>query len=710
VKRNRTWTKAVFSILIAAAAGSSWTALPLQAEAAAYQRDQLEEAARLPALAVGAGAAFELKNAVIVPTENGNMLFFTITVDNSGSRRALSFLDYWVRPETAAGLQFEAQLIPQDKAKKEIPAGQRVDFSFYAPVNEGTALSELGFRVTRWNYASKSLEDTVGMISFPEEAQPILTESAASRTLAFGSFAVDAEVTRWHLQPREQYASGVMTLKLTNRGQVGLKLPGLQFSLKTASGLLYPLEPVIPSDKQLLTPHVPVQLQLKGSMLPADAMQGGLELLIQQPTAITSEQKLNVPVAALFVPDAQEQAAALGDPVTYTNLTGTYFLQVEKLQRLPWEDVDILSAEVALSHHEGEALPFPAIKPYFLLDNGVKVEAKAVMVDRALGVPAEKQVHMQMVAKIPYTYPFSTAQLVLQESGDSAVSQEIGRFLLPIEGQAIQQIPLGVKQPILGSGRQARYAPYHVNTYVNSNSKLVEVQVDAENMEKRAAPVPKLTAFLKTPSDQLFPTKVKEVKQKLNPSGHALVGFTAVVPRDMDTTNLSLLIGESVTDQHWSGTEEKPELYLNAVEMALPQEPDGPKDSLKAIQFYPYTLTLSNLTTWLDSKELKVQFRYLLERDYYFEKNTDGSKLIIEFEDNKGQVSISESFYLETAPEDKDRKMTVGEYEYKMVKQDNNLIYRVSQLKQYKINVYHELDGKKKLLASKAIDWFTIMD
>ncbi|CAG7629556.1 hypothetical protein ACFQI7_15945 [Paenibacillus allorhizosphaerae] len=707
-RSNKVKWALIFMLAAVPAAGIGPSAV-VNAQSEAYQRDVLSAAQQLDMVYVTKNAYFELKNAVILPSENGRMLFFTITVNN-GEAKELPFLDYWVRVGSKGGTEFEAQLLPQDKAKKEVPAGQQVDYSFYAPVNDSVTLGDLKFRITHWNYNLAALEETVGAISFPDDVGSVLSTSSGSRTLNFGSFPVEAQVTKNYVQEKEAHLSPRLMLKLTNHGGSSLKLPGLQYSLRTANGALYPLEAIVPADKQLLTPEVSVEFQLKGSLLPKSAAAGEWEVVISQPVSITSDQKLNYPIASLTVPAASMETIPVGSPVEYTNLTGTYRLQVEKLQRMPWEDQDILSADLTLTHQETTSLPFPELKAYFLLDDGVKVEAKAIRTDRAAGLPPGIPMHVQIAAKIPYSYPYSSAKLVVNEKVNEQTTEEMAQFDMPLTGTGLKTVVLGDKQPITGAGRSATYAPSAVNTYSDDTSQWYEVQLETTNMEKRSAALPKVAAFLKTTDDRLFPMKIREVKQKLNPSGKAMQSLIAKLPKDMDTAGLKMVIGEAVTDTHWTGVDEKADAYLNAVEMEIPSENATPKSNLKDIEFFPYKLTLSRIQTGLDRTKLTIAFDYKLERDNYYETVTDGQKLIIQFQDSRRNVTIEEVFYLESKPDDDDKKVDLGLHDYKITKADAELIFRVEQLKQYKISVFSELQGKRKLLASQFVDWFVVLE
>jgi hypothetical protein len=108
----------------------------------------------------------------------------------------------------------------------------------------------------------------------------------------------------------------------------------------------------------------------------------------------------------------------------------------------------------------------------------------------------------------------------------------------------------------------------------------------------------------------------------------------------------------------------------------------------------------------LDRKELRVNFQYKLTKDSYYETSTEGSKLIIQFEDGNRNVHIDEVFYLETAPEDEDKRLKLGEYDYRITRVDDSLIFKIESLKQFKLNIYHEFQGKRKLLGSQTMDWF----
>ncbi|NHN30681.1 hypothetical protein [Paenibacillus agricola] len=679
------------------------------AEGEIYQRDELDSTLQLEGLSLGSDSSIQLKSATIIQSVEGRVLLFTMSVANGGSSK-LSFLDYWIRVFDSGGAEYKADLLLQDKLKKEVPAGQRVDFSFYAPVNDSTVLESLAYRVIRWDYTSAELEQTLGEIQFPEAASALWVPTTATKTVQMSGMPVELEVVRWAETLVNGHTSPKLALRLLNKGKASIRMVDYQYVLRTSSGAMYPLEIVPDSDKQSLQPDMAVELQLKANELPAPPEGHSWDLVVTQPLVLTADTKLQYPIAALRISTEPPVVPMLGGSVDYTNSNGTYTFHANQVDRLPWEDQDILTADVSLSHPYKEALPYPELIAYFELDGGVKVEAKVVPIDRAVGVPPTTSVHVKLVSKIPYTYPFASAKLVLKEQTSESASEDIAQFQLPPSRIDLPTLAFGDSQRIVGAGRAASYAPREIHTFTDGVSNLFEVQVEVSNLEKRSNAIPKLVAFFKTADDSMYPTKIREIKQKLNPQGKALLSFSNKLPKDLDVTNMKLVIGESITDQRISGPDDKADAYMNVVQMELPIEHTTVSPILKELVFYPYTISLSNINTWLDRKELRVNFQYKLVKDSYYETSNEGSKLIIQFEDGNGNVHIDEVFYLETAPEDEDKRLSLGEHDYRITRQDESLVFKIESLKQFKLHIYHEFQGKRKLLGSQTMNWFGVTE
>ncbi|WP_248925642.1 hypothetical protein [Paenibacillus hamazuiensis] len=679
------------------------------AEGEHYMKADIEETLALPVVSIGEGSYIELKRAAILPADGGKTLFFTITAVN-GSDREIAFADYWVRPySSSSGMQFTAELLPQDKSKNEIPAGGRMDFSFYAVVGDAAALQDIALRVTKWDYTLETLERPVGDIRFRTDDLSYLRPGGSSRVMEVGTVPVRGTVSRMLLKKNEKYYFPQFTLRLVNEGEASVPLPDYQYALRTADGVMFPLD-TAGGEKLSLPPRVTKELQLKSSGVPAATEFFGAELVVTQTFPGNGDGKVTAPVAFFRIPDTSDTPVSLGQDYEYSNPSGLYSLKADQLQRLPWDDQDLLTAQLTITNKDESGLPIPELRAYYVLDDGVKIEAKAVKIDRQVGLPAGQETFFKLIGKIPYDYRYGSAKLLIQEKNGDSSYVDVCEFALPLEYKGMPSITYGSKRPVSGSGRNLLYAPRTVHTYTDKGSKLYEVQVEVENTDKRSAAVPKLAAYLETPEHAIFPTKVREVKAKLNPEGKALVSFWAKLPKEMSTDGLKLILGDAVTDNHLSGFDDKPDAFLDAAVFDLPVENTMVSPDLRNVELYPYTVSIWNISTWLDASQLRINFLYDLSKDSYYETSTDGQKLVLQLEDSNGNISMTQKFYFEKGPDDDDVYLELGEHSYKWVKSDKDLIANIQTLKTYKLSIYHEFQGQSKLLASKEITWFGLSD
>ncbi len=286
-----------------------------------------------------------------------------------------------------------------------------------------------------------------------------------------------------------------------------------------------------------------------------------------------------------------------------------YNVKLNALYRLPWEDQDIVTADLSLSNKGTDSLPIPDLTGYFELDGAVKVDAKLVRTDKVIGLSPDQSASLQIMGKIPYTNTFKTVRLVLQEKKENPDKTiDLLEFSHSSELMAIPYIGKGEKYTTRSIGRLAAYMPKAVNTYKGDSADVYSVSLQIENLEKRYADVTKLTALLKAPDGSVFPAAIAEIKSKIGPKSKALLNIWSTIPKDYPTDAMRLIIGESVADNKLAGKEAKVDGYVNAVEYWLPSEDAGVKQDLNKVAIFPYTFTLGKINTWLDREGVKLIF------------------------------------------------------------------------------------------------------
>ncbi|TVY09665.1 hypothetical protein FPZ49_12450 [Paenibacillus cremeus] len=684
---------------------------------------------------IGNTGSIVLKNVMLLPEQGKQTVTFTLTVNNEGSSDLL-FIDYWVRLKTTTGNQISVHVLPQDKDKNRVTPKSSLDISFYAEVNESTELKDLIFQFIKWDFNQSSFERTIGEIAVPSDYS-IVTSAGEAQTIQMASSPVKTSIKKVLLSKNEKNYTPTVVLTLDNAGTRSAQLPGYQYLLRTTEGYMYPLD--LRGGKDLtINPQMSKDVELTGSV-PVSVSTEGWQLVIIQNAA---DLKLNLPIAFFAMPAvSQADTVDSGKPYPFTTNAGTYTATLNNIQRLPWEDQDIVTASLTLSNTGTESLPIPDLTGYFMLDDAVKVETKLVRTDKVIGLAPNGAAQFQFVGKIPYTYEFAKIKLVLQEKtagGDAAASGTSGSSGVSSSGQPsdllefvhqseLLQVPyhnIGEAYKIKSVGRRASYKVSTVATYKGETGDTFAVQLEASNLEKRFTDVTKLVAHFKTIDGTVYPANVSEIKKKISPGGAALLLLTSSIPKGLSTTGMTLMIGEAVTEDKLTEVDKKPDAYVNAAVLWLPEEQTNVAEQFKELDLEPYKFSMSKIYTQLNSEGVTLTFDYELSKNLLLESNMEGRKLIINLEDENGKVSLSKEFDLKALEGSADGggssggsvtndagALKLGKHEeFKVVVNDRNLIYALQFLKTYKLNVYDAFQGQKKLLASRQIAWFTQTD
>ncbi|MDD9270077.1 hypothetical protein ACFPES_23750 [Paenibacillus sp. GCM10023248] len=667
---------------------------------------------------------FELKHIHVMPDQTGKIATFTITIHNEGSSE-LQFIDYWARLRSKSGNQFSARLLPADKDKNRVAPGSTTDLTFYATLNGDTKLQDLVVQFIKWDFSQTNFERVLGEVAVPDDFTDVTPVNGAA-AITVGGVDVHASIKKFVSNKNEKYHVPTVYVTLENAGNHTVTIPAYLFSIRTPEGLLYPLEAKGLKDLKI-NPKESKEIQLSGS-IPVAVAADGWQLAIAETIA---DLKLNVAVANFQLPAVSSQdGGSIGKEYSFTNKSGVYTAQLGGLHRLPWEDQDLLTADLVLSNKGDESLPIPKLSGYFLLDDAVKIDAKLIQTAKVIGLGAGSSVNLQLAGKVPYTYEFSEVKLVLQENegetpttGETGTSGTTATDVLEFSSQAeLQSVPfvgLGQSYSSTDVGRKAKYAIRSVSTYEDKTSVMYSAMVEVTNLEKRFTNAAKLVANFRSADGTVFPATVAEVKNKISPTGKALLNVWAPVPKGFSTENLNLLLGEAVTDGKLSeGDKAVADSYVNPVAYWLPSESKNVLTTLKNVELFPYTISIDKIGTKIEDGVFTLKFNYELTKEKLTEINTEGHNLLLVFEDGGGIKRFERKFdfkdfdvYNGESTADEDTKIRLGQREnFKISISDSGLIFQSKFLEKYTLSIYDEFQGQRKLLASQKADWFITTD
>ncbi|SCW38440.1 hypothetical protein SAMN04487970_100514 [Paenibacillus tianmuensis] len=677
-------------------------------------------------VALNANSYFELKNVVMMPEQGNKTVTFTVGVHNGGTTD-LQFIDYWPQLRTKTGNQISVRVLPQDKDKNRIPAKSSQDISFYVTVNESTDLKDLIFEVIKWDFSmpEAGFKRKIGEVSVPDNYS-VVTPAGKAHTIQMASNPVKASIKKVLISKNEKNYTPTIVLNLENVGSKSVAVPGYQYLLRTSEGYMYPLDAKGVKDLTL-NPQTNKDIDLTGSV-PLSVSREGWQLVIVQDA---QDLKRNLPIAFFALPAVSDKDGVdTGKAFSFTIKSGTYSTKLNTVQRLPWQDEDILTAGFTLSNKGPEALPIPDLTGYFKLDDNVKVEAKLVRTDNVIGLAPNAEAQFQLIGKIPYASQFGKVKFVLQEKtgssgGDGKTDQQTAAsdLLEFVHRSEMMNIPynnFGETYKANNVGRSVSYKVRSVTTYPGETADTFTALLEVGNLETRVSDISKLVGYFKTAQGRYYPATISEIKSKVNPDGKALFLLSTHISRGFPTSGMNVIIGEAVTEGKLTEADKKPDAYVNAVAYWLPQENFTLKNDFKNLDLVPYQLSLSNIRTSIDNEGAKLKFNYELIKDLMITTNMDGRKLIVELDDDDQKIRFNGEFNFKdfdgemsdkqgaaNGQLDPKEKFIVGKHKDLEIKaRDGDLRFKISHVKKFKLNIYDSFQGQKKLIATREVNWF----
>ncbi|WP_199616786.1 hypothetical protein [Paenibacillus alkalitolerans] len=526
-----------------------------------------------------------------------------------------------------------------------------------------------------------------------------------SKELIISDQKVQTKVEQLIRNENDKNYLATVRFSFVNQGKEPVTLPKYIFKIRTSSGLTYPA--AVNMENIRLDPLVEKEVEMKVT-IPLTAEGNGWRLVMEEPVESSTTDGDQVALFDL----SNDNASGLnqGASYDYSNDNGTYNVTFNNVQRLPWEDQDILSASFTIANKANGSLPIPELQGYFMLDGKIKVEAKMVNKDALIAVQPGTSIGTMLYGKIPYTYDYSTVEIVLEEKKDENTAVKVVEFSTDSNVTALPVIDLGKSHNIEGAGRSAAVSMRSVRTYEGlDGGNLFTALIDVKNLEKRYTDVTKLVGHFKSSDGLLFPVQFTEYSGKVAPQGTATLLASASIPASVNTAGLQLVLGESIIGgTTGNGSTPSADAYMNAVDYKLPAEP-APKSNFEDLTLFPYTITLKNVRARMTTTErFAFSFDYELSKNSFVQNADKDHKLTIELVDKSGSELLSKTFTLgDNDSETNDTRLELGKHS-KLFEDDNSTLFiKLQYSSNFEIHVYDEYEGVRKKLASIPFDWYS---
>lgn len=644
----------------------------------------------------------QVEEANILAVNDGQGVVFTMTVFNR-DRAPISFIDYWPRVRSKNGTTFPVRELSD--LHMSVPAQSSKSYSFYATLGPDVKLDDLVFELIKWNFEISNYEQKIGQVTVPANYS-LVTPVDHIRVIDIDGTPVRTSIDKVTVGQTRDKKQFTFSYTLENAGKRLAEVPNYNYFLKTASGLMYSLDTgelnnvrLQPMEKDTFTLSVSIPNAVSITDMTLVITQSGHSGAIQEYL-----------IAEYALPDGEgiidEPGVGKDQQVKFSNGDGTYSVTLNSLQRFPWQEEDILSAEITLVNEDVKSLPVPNLSALFSLD-GVEVhghESQVVKLDNVIGIAPGASVNFLVYLKIPYTYTYDEVLLTLNErAGGSQADVALAEFKQDADDLYVPRIIEGRALNITDVGNRAEVKVRNAHTFIGETSDVYYVELEMKNLERRQSELVKLVGNFRTQDDIYYPATISTVDSRVSPNGKVLLTVTSQLPKGYDLSELELIIGEGLNGGQLATGADPVDAYMKAVVIDLKDEDITPADRFVNLDFVPYDLSIKNVRSSLvvvnDIMNAKVQFNYELDKQHEFEVAPENYNMVMEFVFHG--VDYSEVFEIGT-------DLRVGKHAAEMITNVTNLPFSLGYNDGFDLNIYAEYNGHRKLIATRNLNWFTI--
>ncbi|MDQ6420915.1 hypothetical protein RB620_15920 [Paenibacillus sp. LHD-117] len=769
----------------------------------------------------------KLKSADIVEGEKGRAFVFTITVYN-GESRTVDLIDYWFKVKNKSGSNFKIKAADAN-VKEVIPAQSNRDFTYYAEIDENTKLSDLNVEVIKWDFSVSTYERRVGLISIPKNYNNV-TPYGQTQQYKWNNQLVTTKLTNGILAKDSELQHVSFTWQIVNNGTLPVKFANTKFVIKTAEGLIYPIEydlateSVAAREKKdfLLSATIPASVSLTGAKLvwvqQTETMAYGLPIVNHEikakaedlketavikinsgtqivegkpdevvTTSISNKLnrftieyqllntgKKNVILPALSfeytsasgatypmevkdaagtisinpginksvdvsveIPSSETtnkgtlyvyetikvnnkdvkrllgkhavtasnqvtENTAFGKKVDYKNTQGSYQVTIDQLYRNPWNNEDLIQAEIQVSNTmtTTTSLPAPELTASVYLDGVLlKEQVQLIKTNNKITLSKGETAKYLVLTKIPYLQEFSKVEIKVNEKvAENAI--HIGTFAGTNAIKTPKSYKLGSTILSQREDKKSDITAKGIKIYEGQNTSMVYVDLELTNKGSRVDQLNSWVGYFRNKAGMVFPAIIGSTADLINPFGKVSTYAYTLIPKNVGYDDFELILGEGIVESKFANPTDKATAYLHPSITKLDYTSIAPATTFENLELNPYKLSFNRvLASILDERRIVLNFNYAMEISESSQKDLTSHDIILELVDDNGKR------YEKTFKIGEDLVVTRNSRQ-EIIIEDPNLFVNIPKFTNYTLNIYDAVDKHKRLLASKRLEWF----
>ncbi|WHX48747.1 hypothetical protein QNH46_22270 [Paenibacillus woosongensis] len=486
---------------------------------------------------------------------------------------------------------------------------------------------------------------------------------------------------------------------IANKGDKTVTIPNYSFDVQVG-GKTYPLV-ASGLEGMIIEPNEEQIISVDGT-IPVIANEDEIDLVMKTPTGSSQgageesspSQVNSYPVAIYNLPDYTEMQYAQGQERTIKNNDGVFGVTLDAIQKLPWNDGNLLATKITIVNKGTKAAKLPEFAGAYKMDlTALSSTVHLVNTNNTQILGAGEKTSVYVVANVPSSLKFSQLQVqLLQKTGADKTSNWI-MFSNYGNTSGLKQIAEGSYFNLDTAGRKSDLKTRKTYLYKGSTSDIIYTEIIMRNLENKQTNLSQLAGYFLTDDGQYYKADVNQVKHAVGPESSSLVTFSAKVPKGTTVSNWNLVVGESISEDKFTEAEGKPTGYVNASSMELNLDSRSIQDTLKDVELFPYTLTIKEIEGRTNSAGLEVKMKYDLKRDLTYDMGEFQHKFILEVTDSSG-ARFEKEIELE-------KDFLVGNNQnFSFV--INDQIFATTRSGAFQFSIFDSYQGEKTKIATKA--------
>ncbi|ANF98339.1 hypothetical protein [Paenibacillus bovis] len=640
-----------------------------------------------------------------------------LNITNQGAE-TLDSPNYKTYLQSAGGSTFELRL---DHAGREyrIAPGSSKTVTYLTEIPASLKMKKMSLLITR---TEQTLQTELPVASFqlPEvTASNLVVPAGKVKTLTIGSSTIETQLKQASMSTSGDKAAWMIQFRVKNTGTQALTLPAYELALKSSEGYAFPirtkalgsltLKPL--EDKVIqLSAEVPLklkqsalQLQLVEPSVPAESSSSSDSDTAAKPTAAPATSSIDLPTAFYKIPYTPEQTQSEQAEYTVDNSYGSFGVTLESIQRMPWSTEDMVVAKIRLRNAGSSSVTLPELTGSMRAENNRTSSPVQLVAENneSSSLAAGDSAVYYVIGRFPYDHNLNQLQLELNTAADkSDATADASELFLTLRtgpiNSAVSRIASGASFHIQTAGKRAEVKECRTITYTGAGQNIAYTELEMSSEETRTSNPSRLVAYYKTQDNEYYEAEVIQSSKAIRPKGKNLVTVWSQLPANVNTSQLTLYIGEGVKEGQLAQPSDTPTAYINAVELALKKQTPAPVTTLSSnMELFPYTFAVTRATGTLVEGQDTVSFNmtYNLTKNNNYETGDTGHRLILQWIDPSGQ--IQEKVMVPGTD------LTTGQSLAYSTSLTSNA-YKTTQSRKFTMNVYDEFQGERIQLGSQS--------